>query len=270
MTRHGLDPEFSISDFEYVEHQHLSIVVATPRLPVQHVFSRHEIVILEPPESSHTIDALAAELSMSLESYKVTPKRMRWGQDLEGFGDMDCICLLELAEPLLEDIGLEDFARLQRLVSSTAKLLWVASLDTPAGALAVGMARSIRNEVASKEFRTLSVQGTSIKTPKTLAQLLTKLAVTPTKDSEYLEEDGLLKTCRVVEDALLDEQTSQTLIEEKDRIESIPLGCVIGAQKLAVLNQGLLESICLAADDLASTELADDEVEIEVKATSLK
>lgn len=200
----------------------------------------------------------------------IIPKRVRWRTDLEDLNDKECICLMELEKPLLEDIGDEDFAKIQKLVSSPLRLLWVTSLDTPAGALAVGMARSIRNEIAGKQFRTVSIQDKSTGTLENLTQLLVQLAITPTIDSEFLEEDGVLKTCRLIEDASLDEIVSQTRAEGKDRIESVPLEKAIGPQKLAIQNQGMLDSICLEADDLAAMALGDDEVEIEVKATGLK
>ena len=267
LARRGLATEFFVPDFESPELHHLGLIIATSQKAIQNGVRRHEIVILEPPAYSREIDAIASQLSLSLESHMIIPTRLRWGEDV---GDRECICLIDLADPLLENIDTEDFTRIQSLVSSPSKLIWVASASTPAGALAIGMARSIRNEVAGKQLYTLSVQEKSMETPETLAQVLTQLVTNPTKDSEFLEEDGLLKTCRVVEDPHLDAEMSLTLAEKKDRIEADRLDNAIGAQKLAVLDQGTLDSVCLETDDIAATGLADDEVEIEVRATGLK
>ena len=247
----------------------MSVVVATPKVSIQNGVGHHEVVILEPPESSPAIDALALQLSLNLENHMIVPKRTRWGQQVD-YGHGEFISLIELSKPLLDNISDEDFTAIQKLMSSPSKLLWVTSLDTPAGALAAGMARSIRNEIAGKQFRTLSVQESSMKTTERLAQLIAQLAISQPTDSEFLEEDGVLKTCRVVEDAGFDDQVSHTLVEAKDRIESIPLEQAVGAQKLAIYNIGMLDSICLEKDDHAAMALANDEVEIEVKATGLK
>ena len=269
LSHHGLATEFSLPDFESAESQRLSAVVATPRVTIQNGVRHHEIIILEPSEPSQAIDDLAAQLSLNLESHMITPRRMRWGKHLD-FSQGEIICLMELAKPLLDVVRKEDFATIQEIVSNPSKLLWVAPLSIPAGALAAGMARSVRNEVAGKQFRTLSVEKHTTETNERLARLVTQLAITPTADSEFREEDGVLKICRVVEDEVFDEWVSQTLIEGKERIESIALEEAVGAQKLAIHNIGMLDSICLEPDDHATSMLADDEVEVEVKASGLK
>ena len=246
------------------------MIVATPNITVANGVQHHEVVILEAPESTHTANAVAVQLALELESHSFKPRRLRWGTKLDDLNNKECVSLLELETSFLENIGEKDFGRIKELLTSPSKVLWVTSCQSPAGALSVGMGRSIRNEMPGKQFRTVSVQENSLETPEKLAQMLLQLTIASTRDSEFLADDGVLKICRVVEDAALDDEVSAFGAEGKDRIESMPLEEAAGPQKLALQSQGLLDSMCLETDPLAATVLESDEVEIEVKATGLK
>ncbi|KAL6718615.1 hypothetical protein ACLMJK_002849 [Lecanora helva] len=266
LRQHSLSRVISIPDFD---SQHLNMMVVSPEMHLQNGIHEREIVILEPAEPSHLMDELATQLSSNLAMDTISSKRLRWGQDFEVPTNAECICLVELEESLLQGIRQEDFPKLQQLVSRPSKLLWITRANAPSGALAVGLARSIRNEDAGKELRTLSVQEESIVDTDRLAQSIAQLAASKTQDSEFKMDDGVLHTCRVVQDIRLDKRVSQTLAESRDRVEHIPLDHAVNAQKLAVRHLGTLDSLCLEEDDLALLDLGDDEVEIEVKATGL-
>ena len=131
------------------------------------------------------------------------------------------------------------------------------------------MARSIRNETSGKRFRTLSIKEKSMGSPERVAPLLTRLIASSTPDSEFVENDGVLQICRVVEDVSMNEEMARMMTEVRERIESIPFEQVQGPQKLAIKAQGMLDSICLEPDDIQG-QIEDDEVVIEVRATCLK
>lgn len=270
LKRHGYVSQFSDPSSQTAERHQFSLTVATPNEVVSNGVHDRQCIIIEPPETTENVGSLASRLAIELEHQSITPTRVKWGVDFENFDDKECICLVDLEESMLAEINEEDFQKLQRIITSSSKLLWVESLRSPFGGLAAGMARSIRNEMPGSHFATVTVQESSLNSSQRLARQLTQLITEPSTDLEFLEEDGMLKICRVVEDVGIDQEVAQSQSEEKDRMLSIPLERAIGAQKLAFHTAALLDSIHLEPDDLATTALEDDEVEIEVKASGLK
>lgn len=177
---------------------------------------------------------------------------------------------MELEASFLEDLSEPDFNAVKSIILDSANLTWVTALDCPAGAVASGMARSIRNEVPGKMFRSLQVQDKSLDSPDELAFLVGQVATTTIPDNEFREDAGVLQVCRVVEDSPMNEEVTQLLVEGKENVETMALENVVGPQMLAIRAQGMLDTLCVEADDVAGTELGNDEVEIGVKATGLK
>ncbi|MCJ1354257.1 MAG: hypothetical protein MMC33_004244 [Icmadophila ericetorum] len=261
-------PEFLITDFKDSRHQQLSISVSTHGAVLQTDTQGREIAILEAPNPTHAASAMAAQLAIELESRSFKPMRVGWDSDIGEITGRDCVSLIELDTPFLEDLGEKDFVRTKQIVSDASSLLWVTSLESPAAALSAGMARSIRNETSGKRFRTLSIKEKSMGSPERVAPLLTRLIASSTPDSEFVENDGVLQICRVVEDVSMNEEMARMMTEVRERIESIPFEQVQGPQKLAIKAQGMLDSICLEPDDIQG-QIEDDEVVIEVRATGL-
>jgi zearalenone synthase (highly reducing iterative type I polyketide synthase) len=177
------------------------------------------------------------------------------------------VALLELDNSFLEVLGEQDFVSLKELILQASSLLWVTSLDGPATALAAGLARTVRNENAESQFRTLQATSTSPNLRPKLAALDTKVATASTEDAEFLEVDGILNTSRVIEDLSLSQAVSGLLSEE---VFPMPLSEASKPQKLSIQNPGMLDTLYFETDVRAMQEIGDDEVEIEVKATGLK
>ncbi len=269
LMRKQFASEFTITDFKESRHQQLAISVSTPSIVPSNGVQSHEITVLEASNPTPVASAIAAQLAIELRSQCFEPRMVRWNSIGEENVGNDCVSLVELDTPLFENIDEEDFIKAKNIISQAPSLLWVTSLESPAEALSFGMARSIRNEMAAKRFRTLSIQRNSKESPDRVAQLLTRLITSSTPDSEFVEVNGVLQICRVVEDKSTEEDLARMMAEERERIESIPLEEAQGPQKLAIKAQGMLDSICLEPDD-SQGRLADDEVLIEVKATGLK
>ena len=237
---------------------------------IEQDFRDRETVILETLNPSGRASALATKLVQELEGRSIKTSRVPWDRTTYDFKEKECISLLELEASLLEDLNEADFNAVKTLVLDSANLTWVTALDGPAGAVASGMARSIRNEIPGKLFRSLQVQDKSLDTPAELAFLVGQVATTATTDNEFREDAGALQVCRVVEDAPMNEDITQLLVEGKENVENMALEQVQGPQMLAIRAQGMLDTLCVEEDDVAGTELGRDEVEIEVKATGLK
>lgn len=238
--------------------------------PVEQDRRDREIIILETSSPSGRSSALGAKLIHELESRTIKTSRMTWDRKTSDVTEKECISLLELEESFLEDLSESDFNAVKSIILDSAKLTWVTALDGPAGAVASGMARSIRNEIPGKLFRSLQVQDKSLDAPDELAFLVGQVATTAVPDDEFREDGGVLQVCRVVEDAPMNEEITQLLVEGKENVENMPLEQVSGPQMLAIRAQGMLDTLCVEDDDVAGTELRKDEVEIEVKATGLK
>ena len=262
-------PEFTITNFKGSRHQQLAVSISTPSNVPSNGVQSHEIIILEASNPTRAASAIAAQLAIELQSQAFEPRIVRWDSFSEEAAGTDCVSLVELDMPLFENLDEEDFVKAKNIISQASSLHWVTSLESPAQALSFGMARSIRNEMATKRFRTISIQRTSMESPNRVAQLLTRLVKSSTPDSEFVEVGGVLQICRVVEDKTTGEDLARMMTEGRERIESIPLEEAQGPQKLAIKVPGMLDTICLEPDD-PQVGLADDEVLIDVKATGLK
>lgn len=270
LKRNKLHAEFGVSDFEDTRYQHLSLAVATNSETLEHDHPNRNVVILEASNPSDRSSALATQLVHELENRTIKTSRMAWDQTTYEISQKECISLLELDAPFLEDLSEADFNKVKSIILDSANLTWVTALDGPAGAVAAGMARSIRNEIPGKQFRSLQVQHKSLDTPEKLAFLVGQVATTANSDDEFRADAGVLQVCRVVEDAPMNEDITQLLVEGKENVENMALEQVNGPQMLAIRAQGMLDTLCVENDDVAGTELGKDEVEIEVKATGLK
>ncbi len=268
--RNKLVAEFGVSDFEDARYQHLSLAMATNSETTEQAHRDREIIILEAAKPSDRSSALATQLVQELESRAIKTSRVAWDRTAYDFKEKECISLMELEAAFLEDLSEADFNAVKRIVLDSANLTWVTALDGPAGALASGMARSIRNEIPGKVFRSLQVQDKSLNNPDKLAFIVGQAATIATPDDEFREDDGVLQVCRVVEDAPMNEDITQLLVEGKENVENMALEQVDGPQMLAIRAQGMLDTLCVEDDDVAGTPLGKDEVEIEVKATGLK
>lgn len=244
--------------------------MATNSETIQEERGDREIVILETANPSVKSSALATQLVHELENRTIKATRMAWDQLTCDFSQKECISLLELETSFLEDLSEADFSAVKNIILDSANITWVTALHGPAGAVASGMARSIRNEIPGKVFRSLQVQDNSLDTPEKLAFLVGQVATTATADDEFREDAGVLQVCRVVEDVPMNEDITQLLVEGKENVENMALEHVNGPQMLAIRAQGMLDTLCVETDDVAGNELGNDEVEIDVKATGLK
>ncbi|MCJ1395325.1 hypothetical protein MMC18_008209 [Xylographa bjoerkii] len=262
------DFDFISRDFEDWRYQQLSLIVSTVKESPRITADDNEVVIVEPPKMSAQAKALCVKLVSELERRSVTVKKVLCDVGSFSFEGMKCISLLELENPALARLSASEFGAIKRLILQSSSLLAVCSSD-PKGSLAIGMARSIRNEMPDKQFRTLTVQSTSIDSPEFLASAIARLATISVEDNEFVEEDGVLKVARVVEDESMNKQISFSLSNDRDFVEVIPLKQANGPQELAIQSQGMLDTLCYAKDTSISSNIAEDEVEIRVKATGL-
>ena len=248
----GVDLKHIIEDFD-----------ESARVPV-------DIIIIEAHYPSESSRLLCTRLTDELESNKISVKRRSWGPNIPDLAGKDSIAVVDLHECLLFDATEEDFNTLKRLILQSSSLMWISTASDPAGDLAAGMMRSIRNEIPGKNLRTLKVSHDALVRPDHTAMLIRNLLVRSTMDSEFVEEDRVLKVCRIVEDESMNKDMSKWIAQQEESIEESPLKEAQGPQKLALGMQGMLDTLYLEFDDKAERPIEGDEVEIQVRMTAMK
>ena len=267
----GLSDWIRINDFEDVHKQKLVLLIGSNTTVTANGTHHHgEVIILQPPTPSLEAAELAVLLEESLSSLGYLPSPLSWVSDPALFEGKACISLLEADRPVLHELTEDGFARAKKLVLGSAKLLWVSGLDDPGSAVAAGLARVVRNEEPGRAFHTLNADFADAG-PEVLCRLILRVFCGGGGDNEFRVVGGVTQVSRVVED---DEMNAELdgIDPAKDKIEigEVAVGEAGMPLKLCVRNVGLLDSLCFEADFLSGAELGDDEVEITVKATSLK
>lgn len=254
------------------------------------------IVILQPTAASDATAQLAAELVSSLAEGVINskPAIIKWDTSgsetapaVEAINGKLCISLLELDGGVLPHVSEAGFDGIKSLVFNSNGLLWVTgtSTDDPGSSMVTGLARVARNEEPGLQFHTLAIPRSSSSdsspdksgptlTPQRLAQLVRRVLETVGGDdasgeTEFMIQDGVIHTSRVVEDHPLNTNLHRLAPRNSTATSNEPLAQA-GPVKLSVRNAGLLDTLCYEpCDDEAESPLGDDEVEIAVKAASL-
>ncbi|KAN0092149.1 BcPKS8, polyketide synthase [Hyaloscypha variabilis] len=191
-----------------------------------------------------------------------------------------CIVLSELEQPVVSNLSPADFQGVQNMLSGAAGVLWpvrsaYSSSENPDAEMVIGMARSIRSETLLK-FATLDL-GTSpqLSTTGTAEKIFEvfKTTFSPNDlsiglDMEYQERNGKLLVPRVVNDPEMNKFVHQET-QPSSAPDLQPFAQEGRPLKIAIETPGALDTLYFTDDLAVGTPLADYEVEIEVKATSM-
>ncbi|KAK4042013.1 PKS01 highly reducing polyketide synthase [Parachaetomium inaequale] len=238
-----------------------------------------EVVILQSPDPSAAAADLAGSLMARLTSRGYPTSSRTWGAcDAAAFEGKACISLVEIDRPILQHLPENGFSFVQGLILRAQRVLWIGAPPetAPGSAIVTGLARVVRSEEPGIVFHTLNLNLPSKEEMSVELEKICSLVVRTFQDSggenEFRIRNGVIEVSRVVEDDELNADLLESLglnRAETTTVKQVPLEDAGGPLKLCVRNAGLLDSLCFEPDTLPSTALADDEVEIEVKATSL-
>jgi NADPH:quinone reductase-like Zn-dependent oxidoreductase len=187
-----------------------------------------------------------------------------------------CIFLSELETPLLSSLDPTQFTALQKILVNVGGILWVvrgAYVDSssPDANMITGLSRSIRSETLLK-FATLDLDPRSGADENTTTDSILKAfhatfgpKADPNCELEFMEREGKFFTPRIINDNEMNDYVHKqthsvlepTLFAQDDR----PLKLVIGTP-------GSLETLHFV-DQVRDESLADNEIEIQVKAIGL-
>jgi zearalenone synthase (highly reducing iterative type I polyketide synthase) len=246
-----------------------------PEIAPNGVGCHPEVVILQSPDPSAAVADLASSLVAHLSSAGYPASLQTWGAcntaTVEGKA---CISLVEVDRPVLRQLTEDDFTFIKALVLGAQKVLWVGAFPEtdPSNAIVTGLARVVRSEEPGIVFHTLQLGLPSMEVG-TLSGLVLRAFQTPSGENEFRINNGTIEVSRVVEDGELNADLLESLgvpRTETATVKQVSLDDAGGPLKLSVRNAGLLDTLCFETDTLPDTPLGDDEVEIEVKATSLK
>jgi hypothetical protein len=188
-------------------------------------------------------------------------------QDLEG---KTCIATLDMGTSFLANATTGEFDTFKEIIRRCSRIVWISSSNQPIGSVITGLARTMRNENAGLVFRTLQVPSQDMYDSDNLAEVVSQLAASSTKDSEFWLDHGVLKVSRILRDTKTDNMVASMVRNGGPEVRPSTLNRVGTAQKLALPRLGMLDDIQFEADEVANELLGDDEVEIDVKASGIK
>ncbi|KAI0132887.1 polyketide synthase [Xylariales sp. AK1849] len=218
-------------------------------------------------ELRHSLEGLTGKAPLTMPLKQVKPDGKTY------------IMLHELNRSLLYDISPNDFALVQKLFATAKGILWVVQgayqeSDSPDGNMVIGLARTIRAETELK-FATIDLDqrrnGFAPDASKVITNVFTSVFNSSSSSEgynmEYMERDGILYIPKVVKDDEMNIFVHQQLRESEPELQ--PFSQKGRPLKMTIGSPGLLDTLHFIDDYTLSTPLAENYVEIQVKAAGL-
>ncbi|KAK5055268.1 hypothetical protein LTR84_013018 [Exophiala bonariae] len=237
-----------------------------------------EVFIIH-PENSESNKHLSRKLTEALQTIGVQTSCHTLYDALNvGVAKKFCIFALEAQNPWLDDVDAEAFKNLQDLIIRSRRLLWLTKGATdgqsPASSLITGLSRTIRAENPGLILTTLDLDPCwscdderNIEAILRVFQISCEDKVESDPDWEYSIRNGVLHIPRYIEDMPTDNML-QAMTTQCEPVLG-PLKQQGRALKLEMGAPGMLSTFRFASDKISADPLAEDEIEIEVKATGL-
>lgn len=196
--------------------------------------------------------------------------------DAPDLKDYACIFLPEFEHPLLTTMDEKTYNTLKTLLLASSHILWLTkgggeSLKDPGYIVIDGFARSLRLEVSNLKLATLALQDEGDLTSGqlgTIFKVMEKTIQSPMEDyeREFVEENGILHTNRIVEANTLKTDFLDRLAQHK----TVNIVADVTPVLLDIEVPGQLETLHFKKDKHAIFLPDANEVEIEVKAIELR
>ena len=179
----------------------------------------------------------------------------------------------------LSQLSESRFVALQNILLRSQGVLWVTRGvrgRSPEASMIEGLARVVRSENAAVKLVTLGLDDSpslsDIETWRLISQVYAHMFgcsdASTTDDHEYIEEKGIIKVRRILEDGNKDKyimrETQQPMPEPQSFIQDGR------SLRLKLGSPGLLDSIYFEDDPKLKQPIADEAVEVEIKATGVR
>jgi acyl transferase domain-containing protein/NADPH:quinone reductase-like Zn-dependent oxidoreductase/NADP-dependent 3-hydroxy acid dehydrogenase YdfG len=266
--------ELALPDYPEKDHHTISVLVsrANQTEPSQQILPCPLLIVAAETElQSEVANDIASYIESKGSSCEIVHPSSMLTRD--GKSDV-CVSLLDLESSFLNAMSEENLAILKKMTDSSAKIFWLASgsgstAQQPENAMASGFGRAIMQEHPGLRFANIEVDK-----PTKAAEMFTRIfehssLVQDSNDweSDYLCSEGIILIPRVFEasdiNRFVHSQTGEPELEKR----------VVSTEPSEALEirftTGQLDSFHFARDEIASQPLADDEVEIQVKAAGI-
>jgi NADPH:quinone reductase-like Zn-dependent oxidoreductase/SAM-dependent methyltransferase/acyl carrier protein len=273
----GIDLEFASSD--YAEFSKISLMVSTALSQSSRpVPDRVEAILILPDSKEPTIvkelRRQMGQLGISLSLHTLSEVSTL------DISEKPCLALLGTDMPILSHDNFTAVDELKELLLRCRNLIWISGDSTkePFFDIATGLIRSMRHAEGKddRNFVTVSVSDTE-PIDKSLSEAISKIfrhqflspGLCETKNAEYRIEKGSILTSRVSpnQDATLTIRSGLSL----PQAVPTPWNDVHRPQKLVNRqSRGSNLELVWVSDDVQSERLGDNEVDINVKAVSLR
>ncbi|MCJ1393661.1 hypothetical protein MMC18_006537 [Xylographa bjoerkii] len=190
-----------------------------------------------------------------------------------------CIILSDIEQNILSNPSSSQFESIQRISAKSEGTLWItrgATIESehPDANLMAGLARTVRLE-SSSSLATLDLDTRNPLQPEACAQavldVFRKVFIPNRKDEvidlEYAERDGLILIPRIIEHRKLNKSISSTT--QGPFPEDQPFDQACRALTIEVSAPGQIDSLQFIDDDRMDSELPEDHVVIQVKASGV-
>ncbi|OAA35189.1 Beta-ketoacyl synthase [Metarhizium rileyi] len=228
-----------------------------------------QVTLIESADASEMAQGVAEAVAQRLQEASIPTKRVHWGCDVSQLKGQPCIVLTDLQSALLKDLAPEDLAALQSLFLHAESTLWVTGPLGPDAALITGLARSVCNEAAGVQIRTLEVTDLPISAAAGYADMVARVFRYRGSDTEFQWHSDALLVSRLTEDEDRNEEIAQLLGQGETAAAETTLQETPEGLKLCVRQIGMLDSACYEPDPLALEPLEAGEVEVDVKASGV-
>ncbi len=228
---------------------------------------KHQVVVVLPTKVDSETKVFSSKLQETFRRQGHSVLARSWGDGIspDDVKGKTCVSLLELAQPLLENLSRNDFESLRTAVLHSERLLWITSGDNPSFGMVDGFARCIRSEIAGTKFQLLHLsEATGLQHGPSLAA---RILDSDSNDDEYREVGGVLQVGRIFKSYQQNESVRHHL---EDTTRVLTLADQDDALRLTIGKPGLLDTLRFSSDERMLRPLQDHEVEIQVKATGLK
>ncbi|KAI0100021.1 putative polyketide synthase [Nemania sp. FL0031] len=258
-----------IPDFPTTASNEYSILMSTavemiPSLPLLSLPTAEIDVIYGPSQRE---SALQLQRYMASANYAVRVLSLEETASLKNI----YVFLLELDQPVWYNIARETFLRLQKLLTTTSKVIWVqkGSEKLPQFRLIDGVSRVLNSELDTAALTLLRLEGdgSTLTAPQMghILQVCRQRQASADVDTEYIERDGMLHIPRLVSRPKLNAEIetrlrSRRLVTRPWHAEGQP------PLRAAVGSPGLLNTLHWTEDteNTLNATLRDTDVELRV------
>ncbi|KXH57054.1 fatty acid synthase S-acetyltransferase [Colletotrichum nymphaeae SA-01] len=247
-----------------------------------------QVTLLTHSSASEAIDTFLTALVESLLSAGFLPSVVRWDPTrVHSLQGKTIISLLELVSPFWRDLaespaetGEAAFIAAKNMITSAQSVFWVTGFADPAAEMVTGIARVVRNEMPGLGFRTLNIHDAlDLRAAQLVYKAFDEHDWIQPDDAEFKLEGGVLQVNRVVADDAANDEMNKLLREGKAAMtrpmEKVTLGSLKKNRclRLAIESAPDYNSLHFVEEQFSpensveTEELADDEVEIAIKAS---